>query len=173
MVDILKTVQQISQIGMSTKEKQSRINVSEVWYTWDILQVKYDAIEIANILKNMARDKDLQVVINVLLKLYKQVAKEMEIILKEYAVVMPERPPERAESVLNVEIISDRYIFNTMYEIVQGILPVATTSYSRAISPEIRNHFRKTLFLNIDVFEKLIEYGKLKGYLVKPPVYKT
>jgi len=143
------------------------------WYAWDILQVKYDAIEITNIMENMARDIDLQIILKGVLKVYKKISKEMENILIEYAIPMPERPPEKAVSTLDVEAFSDRYIFNATYEIVQSVLPVVTTAFSRTISPEIRSHCKIALLQNIDSLEKLMEYGKLKNYLNNPLSYRT
>ena len=42
MVDIMDKVQKITEINKSTREKQEFINVSEVFYVWDILVTKLD-----------------------------------------------------------------------------------------------------------------------------------
>ncbi len=165
-------IQKLDLMLKSTKEKQSVININEVWYAWDILVAKYDAISISNIVVSHIEDTDLKLVSGSMVNLYKDIIKLMEGLLTEFGIPMPERPRERVKSTVNVEILNDKYIFNVMFEIVQSVIPVAASSFSKSTAPYVRSKFKTILFKNVNLFEELVEYGKLKNYLDKPPVYR-
>ena len=165
-------IQKLDLMRMTTKQKQSVININEAWYAWDILVAKYDAISISNVVASHIEDEDLKLIAGSMLNLYQEIAKLMEGLLTEFAIPMPERPRERAKSTVNMEIINDKYIFNVMFEIVQSMIPLAASSFSKSTAPYVRSKFKTILFKNVELFEGLVEYGKLKGYLDKPPAYR-
>jgi len=158
-------MQKLGLMLKSTKEKQSVININEVWYAWDILVAKYDAISISNIVVSHIEDADLKLVSGSMVNLYKDIIKLMEGLLTEFGIPMPERPREMVKSTVNVEILNDKYIFNVMFEIVQSVITKSTAPY-------VRSKFKTILLKNVELFEELVEYGKLKNYLDKPPVYR-
>lgn len=100
-----------------------------------------------------------------------EVAKTLEGLLTEYAVALPERYPERVTTG-KTEIVTDKFIYLTMFDTVQSIIKLSATSFSQSMSPHIRKKHKKVLLANIRIFEIIVEYGKLKNYLIMPPVYR-
>ena len=68
VASITEKVQQLTEIGKSTKDKQQLINVSEVFYVWDIMVMKYDIFTSVRIMENFIDDKDLKFIANQLTK---------------------------------------------------------------------------------------------------------
>ena len=42
----------------------------------------------------------------------------------------------------------------------------------QSTTPDVRKGLKEHLLLTIELQEMLVEYGKLKGYLNQPPVYR-
>ncbi|MBU7005170.1 DUF3231 family protein [Phosphitispora fastidiosa] len=172
MVEIMDKIERIGQIGLSIGEKQNLIGVNESWYVWDMLVAKYDAIYTINILVNLTKDMDLMLLDKKILKLYVEVAKTMEGLLTEFGVPLPDRYPERVTAIGNVEVITDKYIYLTMFDTVQSIISLAARSFTQSMSPYIRKKFKKILLANVKLFDLIVEYGKMKNYLSMPPIYR-
>ncbi len=171
MVEIIDKIENISLMGLSVGEKQNLIGVNETWYTWDILVAKYDAIYTIDVLMNTTKDLDLELLCKKVLKLYVEVAKTLEGLMAEYAVALPERYPERV-TIGKTEIVTDKFIYLTMFDTVQSIIKLSATAFSQSMSPYIRKKHKKVLLTNVRIFEIIVEYGKLKNYLIMPPVYR-
>jgi len=58
---LTKHIKKLKEIGMSTKEKQGTINVSEVYHLWSHLVQRYNIIYITEVLVNFAKDGDLKI----------------------------------------------------------------------------------------------------------------
>jgi len=174
-VNILKTLkhlQQIAEFGKSTRDKQREINVSEVFHLWNHLVQRYNVIFITDTLKAFARDEDL-VLILVLGK--KTLGKNIKILEEEmlsYGIPLPIRPPKQTKTTVNLEQISDRYIFRRILRGIQSFLPTHTMAFVHSTSPKIRELFMSFLIEEMKLYDKFVEYGKIKGYEIKPPVYK-
>lgn len=169
---ILKYIQQITELGMSTRDKQRNINVSEVYHLWNHLILRYNVIHLTNLLESCVNDADLMLVlkngINTLEKDVKILEKEMLV----YGIPLPVRPPKQVQTTSNLEEISDRYIFRRILRGIQAFLPTHTMAFIHSTSPKIRELFMSFLIEEMKLYDKFIEYGKLKGYEIKPPLYK-
>ncbi|KJS88265.1 MAG: hypothetical protein JM58_01525 [Peptococcaceae bacterium BICA1-8] len=169
---IFEQFQKIAEVGMSTRDKQKTINVSEVFHLWNHLVQRYNVLYITNILESFARDEDLKLILisgkNSLDNHIKILEKEM----LEYGIPLPNRPPKQTQSTSDLEEISDRHIYRRITRGIQSFLPTHTMAFIHSTSPKIRELFMSFLIEEMKIYDKLLEYGKVKGYIIFPPIYK-
>lgn len=170
---IMEKIQRITELGMSMQDKQRNINVSEVFHLWNHLVSRYTVIQTTDTLGNYARDKDLKVVINAGIKALQEQVKVLETEMLTYGIPLPIRPPKQMKVSDNVEIFTDRYIYRRILRGIQNFLPTHTMAFVHSNSPKIRELFINSLIEEMKLYDKFLEYGKIKGYENRPPVYKT
>ena len=173
MVDFMDKFQKIAEIGKSTREKQRTINASEVFYVWDILVTKLDIMESVRILENMIDDKDLKFISGQLVDGLQAGIIDMEKLMSDYTIPFPARPPADSNTTINLEYITDRFIYQNIFEGIQSFFPILATGFMNSTTPEVRKGFKNHLLLTIELQELIVEYGKLKSYLNQPPVYRA
>jgi hypothetical protein len=173
MVDIIDKFQKIAEIGMSPEEKQGLINVSEVFYVWDILVTKLDILDNIHLIMNYIEDKDLDFIAHQLIDGLQSGINEMEKLMKDYGLPFPTQPPVDSNISCDIEAITDRYIFQTIFEGIQCFFPLLSSGFMNCTSAKIRKAFKKHLLLSMELQELIVDYGKLKGFLYEPPIYRT
>jgi hypothetical protein len=167
-----KYFQELKELGMSTRDKQREINVSEVYHLWNHLVQRYNVIYVTEILETYVRDDDLLMILHLGKKtLYKNV-KVLEKEMLEYGIPLPIRPPKQTPKTINLEQISDRYIFRRILRGIQSFLPTHIMAFVHSSSPKIRDLFMEYMIEEMKLYDKFLEYGKIKSYEIKPPAYK-
>lgn len=170
---ILETIEKIGDIGHSRQELQKQINIATAFHLWDHLVARYDIIETTHVLLNFVQDIDLHLVIKQGLKLLQSQADEVEDILSKYGIPLPQKPPAASTSALNVEVISDRYIFRRIFSGIQSFIPIHAAALIHSTSPKNREVFRRFIDAELDIYDKFLLYGQLKGWVVEPPAYRV
>lgn len=89
-----------------------------------------------------------------------------------YGIALPIRPPKQTRTTTHVEQISDRYIYRRILRGIQGFLPTHTAAFVHSTSPKIRELFMDFLIEEMKLYDKFLEYGKLKDYVNIPPSFK-
>jgi len=173
MIDIMDKIQRITDIGKARYEKRKNINISEVFYIWDVLVVKHDILETVNIVRNFIEDIDLKFIVGKVEKSLVTGIKHMEELMNDYGIPYPMRPPADNKTTIKLEHFTDRYIFESIYEAIQAFFPVLSSGFMNSTSPKVRKAFKNHLFLTMELQDLIIEYGKLKGFIDEPPDYKT
>lgn len=168
-----KHIQKIKESDMTTSEKQQVINVSEVFHLWNHLVQRYNIIYTTNILLNFTKDDDLKLILNIGSKALNKHITVLEKEMMEYGIPLPIRPPKETQATAKLEEMTDRFIFRRILRGIQSFLPTHTMAFLHCTSPKIRELFMTFLFEEMKLYDKLMEYGKLKGYLVTPPAYKS
>lgn len=170
---ITKTIQEITESGMTTKDKQQIINVSEVFHLWNHLVQRYNVIYVTDTLEKMAQDDDLKLILNVGKKKLGDNIDELEKELVAYGIPLPNRPPKQSQTITHLESISDRYIFRRIFRGIQSFIPTHTMAVVHSTSPKIREMFMSFLIEEMKIYDKFVEYGKMKGYEIIPPKYRV
>lgn len=166
-------LQKIAEIGKPVKEKQGTINVSEVFYVWDILVTKLDIMETVQIYDNFINDMDLKLISGQVKSGLQSGIDEMEKIMKEYGLPFPMRPPAGKKITIRLEYITDRDIFQSLFEAIQAFFPALASGVMNSTTPKIRKAIKAHLLLTMEIHETIVEYGKLKGFLNIPPAYRA
>lgn len=172
-MDIFSGFQKISEIGTTVRDKQTLINVSEVWHLWDHLSERYSILNTTTIFRNFARDNDLRIVLDMGVKTLTQQVTDLEAVLGDYGIQLPYRPPTDVVSATQYEAIDDKYIFRRVFRGIQSFVETHAEAFLGSTSPIIRQKFKKFSIEEMDLYDKLIEYGKLKGFTLEPPPYRV
>lgn len=171
IVDLMDKFQKVADIGKSAREKQRIINVVEVFYIWDVLVTKLDALETVQIFEHMIEDNDLIIIKNKVKEGLLIGINDMEALMRDYDLPFPMRPPADVSSTTYIKSVSDRDIFQMLYEIIAAFFPILGIGFMQSTTPDVRKGLKSHLLLTIELQEMLVEYGKIKGFLNQPPVY--
>lgn len=169
---ILKYIGKISEIGKPLRDKQRTINVSEVYHLWNHLMQRYNVIHITNLLNSFVKDDDLKLVLNSGSKILTKHTKLLEKELLNYGIPLPLRPPKQTPKTVNSELISDRQIYRRILRGIQAFLPVHNMAFIHSTSPKLRDLFMSFMGEEMEIYDEYLEYGKIKDYLIRPPVYR-
>ena len=172
IVDIMDKLQRLTEIGKTARDKQRIINVVEVFYIWDVLVTKLDVLETLQIFENMIEDNDLKIIKDKVKEGIVVGIDDMEVLMRDYDLPFPMRPPAAINSTVHLENVTDRDIFQMLYEAIQAFFPILGIGFMQSTTPEVRKGLKNHLVLTMELQEMLVEYGKLKGFLNQPPVYR-
>jgi len=170
---ILEQIEKLADIGQSRTELQKEITTIEAWHIWDYVVSRYDIIETTQVLKNFARDPDLKVVLGQGLNALNQQVQQLEEIMSTYGIPLPKRPPATSDSPLNLEVITDEYVFRRVLGGIQNYIPTHATAMIHTTSPKLREKFMTFLVDEIKMYDKFLVYGQLKGWTIEPPAYRV
>lgn len=170
---ITKLNQVLSKKAKPGIKKKKSLSVGEVWYLNRHLQMRYEILQTTNILKNFTTELDFRLILDSGVKILKAQIAVLEKLMQEYSIPLPPRYPLDVKSIAGAEMISDRYIFRTIFRGIQSFLPVHAEAFKGTTDPTLRGHFKKFLIEEIELYDGFIEYGKIKGYEVVPPRYKN
>ncbi|MCR3922572.1 MAG: hypothetical protein NUK65_08680 [Firmicutes bacterium] len=170
---IMEKVQSLTEVGKSPKDMQKLINVSEVFYVWDIMVMKFDILTTVMIMENFIKDNDLKLISTQVKKGLITGIEDMEQIMQDHSIPFPARPPVSNHSTAILEDITDEFIYQNFFEGVQSFFPVLASGFMNSTSPKVRKVIKNHLLVTIELQEVIVEYGKLKGFLNPPPVYRT
>ena len=170
---ITSIYQKIFDMLKSTEEKQKDLSVGEVSHLSTHLTIRYGILETTNVLKNFTKDGDLRLIIDIGVKVIEGQVTILEKLMKEYSVYMPSRPPFDVKTSANIELISDRHIFRIVFRGIQSMIPFHAQAYTESTNSALREQFKSFLIEEIELFDGLREYGKIKGYEFVPPRYKV
>lgn len=169
---ILKYVGKIADIGKSTRAKQKSINVSEVFHLWNHLTQRYNVISVTETLEFFIKDEDLKLIFKLGRNTLTDNVTILEKEMMNYGIPLPTRPPKQIQTTETVEQISDRYAYRRVLRGIQAFLPTHTMALIHSTSPKIRDLFMSFLIQEMKIYDKFLEYGKIKGYLIQPPLYR-
>lgn len=169
---IAKVIEGLGNLGEGSRDKQKTISISEAAALWKTLGNRYDALGQTNALVMLSKDADLESILRQGIKVLNHEIKEVEGIMKEYMIPMPTKPPEQANIISDVNAITDRGIYRQIFGGIKMAVHMYTANLTSSMSSIIREPFRQFLNAEIDLFDKFIEYGKVKSYLHEEPSFR-
>jgi len=161
-------------IGKAQTATKPNLDIYEASLLWDLLVARYLCIEETQIYYNYAHDPEFKKIINTVgISVLEKQAAELEKQLNLFNLPLPKRPPKNHNRPEDTEVMSDEFIFAKIFRGCQSFIDL----HARAIRSMITNDpLRATVtnFLNeeIMIFDKLIKFGKQKGWFEPPPMYK-
>lgn len=149
------------------------ISVSEAGHIWEHINHRYDQIHLTKFYINFIHDTEFKLMLKMGEKKLDSQLKQLVEKADEFEVPLPERPPESQTSVIDADSMEDRFI----YRIIQKAMQDAIDLHIRAVVETIRNDNLRGLFLDylkdeLDLYDKFVKYGKLKGWLRVEPMYE-
>lgn len=158
-------------IGRAETAKEPVLSTGEAFLLWDHLVTRYDIIQMTQIYQNFVHDPDFRYIIGKGLAstLEKQVDK-LEKEMNKFKMALPDRPPKSVNITANSEILEDEFIFKQIFMGIQNFLEDhVRTVRSIVTNDPLRDMFIEFLKEELDIFNNLCKYGKIKGWLQVPP----
>ncbi|WP_366924651.1 DUF3231 family protein [Metallumcola ferriviriculae] len=170
---IMKFSERIGYIGKGSREKQEMISLGEAYSLWTTLEMRYDALITSKTLFELAKDEDLKKIIKDGIKVLSSQKETLEKLMREFRIPMPSKPPEEANIVIDINTVTDKYIYREIYNGMANFMFKHVSNYQRANGSYLREDFRRFLIQEMDLYDSFFEYGKLKAYLHEEPTFRT
>ncbi|MCL6639454.1 MAG: DUF3231 family protein [Firmicutes bacterium] len=159
-------------IGRGETAKPPTVDSGEAFLLWDHLILRYDIIEMTQIYQNFTHDPEFAALIKG--GLAETLERQVDLLEKEmntFQLPLPPRPPKSVRAGTNTTMLDDRFIFRQIFLGIQSFLD----SHVRTIRSIITNDPLRRMFIRfakeeLDIFDNLCKYGKLKGWLEVPPM---
>ena len=149
------------------------ISVSEAGHIWDHINHRYDQIHLTKFYVNFVHDTEFKKMLEIGERKLDNQLKELVKKAEEFEVPLPERPPESQVATIDPETMEDRFVYRTIQKAMQD----AVDLHIRAVVETIRNDSLRRLFLDylkdeLNLFDKFVKYGKVKGWIHVEPMYE-
>ncbi len=155
---------------MATQEK---IDAGEAFHLWDHLTFRYDNIQATQIWYEHAHDTDFKFLLkNGLQNVLRKQAEMLEKELIKFGIPLPKQPSDVVKSAGDTTLLDDDYMFRTLNIGIMGALWLHTLALKQCTTNDrIRDIFRNLLIDEVNVLDKLLLLGKLKGWINAVPLY--
>ncbi|ATW25782.1 DUF3231 family protein [Candidatus Formimonas warabiya] len=152
--------------------KEEPLNVTEAYHLWDHINLRYDQLELTKLFYNFAHDKDLRMLMDAGLLVLDNEASKLEKELTTYEIPLPQRPPEAFKSPIDPETIEDEFIYRTIFRGIQEAMDLhLRAAVESTRNDSLRRFFHGFLETEMDLFDKYLKYGKMKGWIHTAPFY--
>lgn len=159
--------------GSADTAVKPTVNIMEAYILWDALVARYKCVEETQIYHNYAHDTDFKAMIKYGISFLENQVDELEKQMNIYKLPMPDRPPKSINQGENSIVLSDRFMFQQIFEGCQNFIDYLARQSRTIISNDpLRQMMVKFLTDELVLFDKLVRFAKTKGWLNVPPVYK-
>lgn len=150
-----------------------RITCNEVFFLWDHLIFRYQNIYTTRIFSSFVYDSDLKLIFDAGIKVLQKQANRLEDLLQKYGIAVPEPFSNVIPSVEDTQIFEDQFMFTTIFTQMRDASTIHAQAFIGSIlNKEVRKVFYDFLFDEVEMTDKFIRYGKIKGWLPLVPRYK-
>lgn len=151
---------------------QDKADAGEIFHLWDHLTFRYDNIYQTQFWFQHANDLDFKILLKKGLQdTLKVQAKKLERELTKFGVPLPQRPPNVIAS-SGTTTIEDTYMFRTLFTGLIGAAWMHALAVKQCFTNDrLRNIFKDLLVQEINIIDKMILFGKTKGWLGIVPQY--
>ncbi|NLL51669.1 MAG: DUF3231 family protein [Peptococcaceae bacterium] len=159
-------------IGWSQSVKPPEVFGNEAYVLWDALLSRYDTIQLSQIYLNAVHDADFKLIMkkglmNILEKQVNILEQEMD----RYHLPLPNRPPKSVRFNLTGNVITDEFLFRRLSLGIQISIDKQTNAIASTFyNDDLRRIFVGFLKKELEVYDDVCKYGKLKGWLKNPPL---
>jgi len=158
-------------LGNRTMEKQSNVHCGEVFQLWTQLVMRYDVHELTDIFQNYAHDIEFKAILSLGLNIMDEEIAEWEKVMDNLGIALPPRPPKSINTPGNTEVLRDELMFRTIYMGIQNFMSEHLRNIRMMQNTKLREMSIRMERKEVDLFVKMSDYGRLKGWLFIPPAY--
>lgn len=149
------------------------IHVGEAYSLWSQAAARYDTLELAQHMENLIHDKDLKALVKFgISSIIQPQINRIEDFANKHKVSLPDRPPKNANAAKVTDALGDEEIFRIIFDGVQTALLLHIKEINLSTNDSLRNMYKDFLKIDLDNYESMIKYGKLKGWIKNPPKYE-
>lgn len=150
--------------------KSKALHHGEIFELWAHLVSRYDVLKKTQILFSYTHDPDFKMIISEGLDILQSQIDELENIFKEYSIPLPDRPPADVTSSSGSNSLwSDQMIYREILNGISQFLDTHVRTFKFLWNDELRPVIAGFLKKEVDLYDDLMKYGKLKGWLNMPP----
>lgn len=150
------------------------VGANEIWELWDHLYFRYINIYETKIYNSQVNDKDFQLILNKGIRILEKQSTKLENLLINYGVNLPNRLPKNIPTPESKEDFDDKYIFSALLQSMMNSSTIHGFALEELIiSDKLMDFFKELLFDEIYFIDKLIRYGKVKGWVANVPIYRV
>ena len=161
-------------ISFKTAKPQSNepLSLGSAYHIWDHLRQRYYQLELTMFFSGIAHDMDFKAGLSIAAKTLENQIKKLEQLALKYEIPATPRNPASMAVGIDPETIEDRFMYQQLFLGIDAMVDM----HLRAIIEMTKNDSLKKLFINffqqeLDAQDAIIKFGKMKGWLVTPPVY--
>ncbi len=148
------------------------LSVSEAFHIWDNLSHRYDQFHLTQLFLEFAHDKEFRAILTQGLNSLTKEISVLEEISVKYEIAMPDRPAASASAALDPESMQDFFMYAVILKGIQDAIDL----HVRAVIESIRNDSVRNLLMDyfqkeMQIHERLLKYGKMKGWTKIPPIH--
>lgn len=159
--------------GKASSSVQPQVDIIEASLLWDLMVARYNCVEETQIYNYYAHDVELKALLNFGIGFLESQVNELEKQLNLYKIPLPKRPPKSVNNGVDNMVLSDQFMFSQVFEGCQNFIDyLAHISRSIISNDPLRHLIVKSLTDELSLFDKLIKFAKLKGWLEVPPIYR-
>lgn len=153
--------------------KKEQLSTAEAGHLWELLNLRYDQLQLTRIFSNFVHDKDLEMILERGTKKLKDQIKTLEKQAADFELPLPEKPPASEQATIDPEIMEDKFVYRTILKGAQD----AIDTHIRAVVETVRNDNLRDLFFKlynkeVELYNDLIHYGKMKGWAYIAPKFR-
>ncbi|MFW6281789.1 MAG: DUF3231 family protein [bacterium] len=169
-IEYLKAKNWIESPPLYSGVTNEEISANEVYHIWEHLNFRNININQNKIYLSFIQDNDFKILLKEGIDVLTKQANDLKQRLIEFGAPLPIEYPESIPVSEDKEVIGDEYIYNMILNGMQmaGFLH-GSSIQEMIVNEEIRHHFKKLLFTEMNLIDDLIKYGKLKGWLSNVP----
>ncbi len=152
--------------------EKEELSTSEANHLWDHINLRYDHIRLTEIFMDFIHDEDFRMVLQQGNKVLEDQINTLIAKATEHEIPLPPRPAAFHKISVDPEIIEDEFT----YRVILGSIQEAIDLHLRAVIETFRNDMIRDIFYKlyngeVNIFNNLIKYGKIKGWTHILPMY--
>lgn len=152
-------------------ENKTKVDAAEAANLWSHLTYRYDNLQLTQICLAYTNDGDFKIFLELGQKALSAQTRKLEKELNHFGIAFPIKPPAvRAPG--EVQSIDDDTLFRIIFSGMTGALVVHSKAIKQSTTNDrVRNLFRDLLLDEMDMFDRAVKYGKMKGWLHPAPSF--
>lgn len=156
----------------SNPNVSEKVAINEIFLLHDHLIFRYNNIRLTQILSVYVSDQVFNAMLTAGVKMLQSQVKELEDKLSYYGVILPKSYPSNTIEPKDKDMYEDRFIFNQILRGMQDAVALHGSSIQEIITNDkLRRFFIKLTQNELFVIDKMIKYGKLKGWTFQTPSF--
>ena len=158
--------------GRAQYVKYPAIYSMEAFLLWDNLVSRYDIIHVTQLYLNAIHDVDFKLIMKKgLMAILEKQVNILEQKMDLYHLPLPDRPPKSVKFFLTGNVVNDEYVYHKLFKGIQNSIDGLVKSVvSFVYNDDLRRLFFEYLQKELEVYDDLCKYGKLKGWMRNPPL---
>lgn len=154
------------------KDSPEQLSCGEAGHLWDHLTFRYDNIDQNRAIRDAVHDGDFKIVLDAGIRILSRQIRRLEKELLAFGIPLPKAPPVVHAVIEDTEYAEDDQIFRLLLTGLQGAVLLHVKAFIHSTTNDrLRAYFKKLLISEMGLTEKLVLYGKVKGWLNPPPTY--